>query len=268
MLMLITSVCVLFVALSLTSNSDEPVYRAVGDEVVLTPGPVSDPITRIIWRHGQGVAMEWFNGFAYSVRQFKERGDINRRTGALTITGLTPGDSGSYTAEINNKVTRTTQLLVISRVSKPTVSKRCDPVSCVFTCESDTTNAEPVTYSWKSQEKSWDSRKELRITNEESETWFHCELSNPVSTEVSETVQNPFSAWKWYEIGLLVILPLLILCVGVFICCKIRKKTQDMRTSPDATSEAEETSVVPSDSDSLSQDPPVQEQAADLPDET
>ncbi|KAK2811027.1 hypothetical protein Q5P01_000289 [Channa striata] len=231
-------VLLLLVARTQSQLRDEPVYRAVGDEVVLISGPVSDPITIITWRHGQDVTMEWFKGSVESFRQFKafaftcwrllecvnpaianfrhrQRGDINGTTGALTISGLTPGDSGNYTAEINNKETRTTQLLVLSRVSKPTVSKQWDPDNtyCVFTCESDTTNAEPVTYSWISQEKSWDSIKELRITNEESEIQFHCELSNPVSTEVSETVQNPFSTLKLYLI--------VLVCAGLSVAAGI-----------------------------------------------
>ncbi|KAK2857095.1 hypothetical protein Q5P01_005830 [Channa striata] len=215
---------VLFIALSLTAaNSDEPVYRAVGDKVELKPGPVSDPITIITWKHRQNIAMEWFNGSVESFRQFKERGDINGRTGALTITGLTPGDSGNYTAEINHKETRTTQLQVISRVSKPTVSIQWDPDNSywVLTCESNTTNAEPATYSWISQEKSWDSIKELRITNEELENQFYCELSNPVSTEDSETAQNPFSAWKWYQ-TLLIVCAVLIVAAVIGFYWKIK----------------------------------------------
>ncbi|KAK2917409.1 uncharacterized protein [Channa argus] len=206
-----TSICVFFIALSLrTVKSDELVYSAVGDEVVLKPGPVQGPITGITWKHGQDIAIEWYQGPVEGYRQFKERGSLNVTTGALTITGLTPGESGSYTAEINNKVTGTTQLLVISRVSKPTVSTQCDADHCVFTCESNDTTAEPVTYSWMAEDKSWTSTKEISITKDESEKLFHCELRNPVSTEMSESVHNPLSNWKWYNTVLIICSTLVI----------------------------------------------------------
>ncbi|XP_067438714.1 uncharacterized protein [Thunnus thynnus] len=71
---------------------------------------------------------------------------LNTLTGALTITGLTPDDSGSYTVEINNKVTSKTQLLVISPVSKPTISLSCESemTYCVLTCSERSTTSPDV----------------------------------------------------------------------------------------------------------------------------
>ncbi|XP_067358180.1 carcinoembryonic antigen-related cell adhesion molecule 1-like isoform X1 [Channa argus] len=221
-----TSVSVFFIALSLrTVKSDEPVYSAVGDEVVLKPGPVQGPITDITWKHGKDIAIEWYQGPVDGYRQFKERGSLNVTTGALTITGLTPGESGSYTAEINDKVTGTTQLLVISRVSKPTVSSQCDADHCVFTCESNDTTAEPVTYSWMAEDKLLNSSNELRITKDESEKQFHCELRNPVSTEMSELVHNPFRTWKWYY-DVLIYGSTLLICglIGFIILILYKRK--------------------------------------------
>lgn len=112
---------------------------------------------------------------------------LNSSTGALTITGLTRDDSGSYTVQINNSsITKTTQLLVIckwryfvwslanrvcfsswiqilvvcsffflpARVSKPSVSTWCEPEMsyCLFTCEGNTTDAEPIEYLWSASD--------------------------------------------------------------------------------------------------------------------
>ena len=51
-------------------------------------------------------------------------------------------------------------------VSKPTLSVHCEPemTSCVFTCDGDTTGAEPVTYLWRSGDMMWTSTKEHKIT--------------------------------------------------------------------------------------------------------
>ncbi|XP_044201044.1 titin-like isoform X2 [Thunnus albacares] len=172
----------------------EPLYGKIGDKAVLTPASVVNPITSIEWKHGADLAMEWYGGETFSYRHFKDRGSLNTSTGALTITGLTPDDSGNYTVEINNKVTSKTQLLVISPVSKPTLSLLCEPemTYCVLTCNGNTTDAEPVTYWWTSGDIRWSSTKEHNITKENNELWFSCAFENPVSFISSEKVFNPF----------------------------------------------------------------------------
>ncbi|XP_044201066.1 titin-like isoform X2 [Thunnus albacares] len=178
----------------------EPLYRKIGDEAVLTPDSVVNPIKSIVWIHGSSIAMEWNGDETFSYRQFKDRGSLNTLTGALTITGLTPDDSGSYTVDINDKVTSKTQLLVISPVSKPTISICYEPemTYCVLTCNGDTTGAEPVTYWWTSGDKTWSSTKEHKITMEDDELWFSCMLKNPVSFISSEIVFNPFNKEPLY----------------------------------------------------------------------
>ncbi|XP_067439897.1 carcinoembryonic antigen-related cell adhesion molecule 1-like [Thunnus thynnus] len=172
----------------------EPLYGKIGDKAVLTPDSVVNPITSIVWKHGADIAMEWYGNETFSSQHFKDRGMLNTSTGVLTITGLTPDDSGSYTVEINDKVTSKTQLLVISPVSKPTLSVLCEPemTYCVLTCNGNTTGAEPVTYNWTSGANTWSSTKEHKITKEEKELWFSCAFENPVSSSSSEKVFNPF----------------------------------------------------------------------------
>ncbi|XP_067438712.1 lymphocyte function-associated antigen 3-like [Thunnus thynnus] len=171
-----------------------PLYGKIGDKAVLTSDSVVNHITSIEWKHGPDLAMEWYGGETTAYRHFKDRGLLNTSTGALTITGLTPDDSGSYTVEINNKVTSKTQLLVISPVSKPTLSIWCEPemTYCVLTCNGNTTGVELVTYWWTSGADTWSSTKEHNITKEDNELWFSCVFKNPVSSSSSEKVFNPF----------------------------------------------------------------------------
>ncbi|XP_067439896.1 uncharacterized protein [Thunnus thynnus] len=189
----------------LVTANEERLYGKIGDEAVLTPASVVNPITSIEWKHGPDLAMEWYGGETFSYRHFKDRGLLNTLTGALTITGLTPDDSGNYTVEINNKVTSKTELLVIASVSKPTLSLWCEPemTYCVLTCNGNTTGAEPVTYRWTSDDKTWSSTKEHNITKEDDELWFSCAFENPVSFISSEIVFNPFKEKEplYVEIG-------------------------------------------------------------------
>ncbi|CAK6982284.1 uncharacterized protein LOC121892015 [Scomber scombrus] len=220
-----------------SSNSSEkvfnplmkkPLYRKIGDQVVLTPDSVENPITNIRWKHGDNIAMEWFGNEPISYRQFKVRGSLNISTGVMTITGLTRDHSGIYTAEINNKVTNKTQLLVISPVPKPNISVSCDPemTSCVFTCSGNITDAEPVTYRWTAGDKERTSTKELKITKEERKLWFSCEFENPVSSNSSEKVFNPFmksdQTWR-----LIFPIPLFILIVCIF--CLLHKYIKGLK---------------------------------------
>ncbi|XP_062270904.1 titin-like [Scomber scombrus] len=171
---------------------EKPLYKKIGDKAVLTPDSVENPITSITWKHGDNIAMVWYGDKPSSYQQFKDRGSLDISTGVMTITGLTRDDSGIYTAEINIKVNSKTQLMVISPVPKPSISVSCKKTYCVYTCDGSTTDAEPVTYWWTADEKRWPSTKELKITKEDKEQWFSCELENPVSSSSSEKVINLF----------------------------------------------------------------------------
>ncbi|XP_041822255.1 T-cell surface antigen CD2-like [Chelmon rostratus] len=190
-------VCVLLPAVS--AVSEITLYRKVGDEVVLQPGtaPVTGAITSIMWKDGPNIATEWDGMDLDLYRQFKERGSLNIANGEMTITGLTRDDSGLYTPEINLIPLGPIRLIVISPVSAPTVIQSCDDekTSCILTCDGNTTDAEPVTYKWKADDKVLtDSSKEHHIIKENSSSVneFSCELENPVSRESSQPLHNPF----------------------------------------------------------------------------
>ncbi|XP_054479992.1 T-lymphocyte surface antigen Ly-9-like [Anoplopoma fimbria] len=181
-----------------TSDTEIKVYKKVGDDVVIKPGntAVSSPITHIVWIHVPNIAAQFDKEGLDLYHQFQKRGNLNISNGEFTITGLTRNDSGLYTAEINNVVKRPNILLtVISPVPKPIVSVSCDDerTSCTLTCDGDTTDAKPVTYSWRSDDKVTAQSKELQITKNESlgVEKFSCEIKNPVSLESSLSIPNP-----------------------------------------------------------------------------
>lgn len=190
-------VCVFLAAVS--ADSETTVYKKVGDEVVLQPGTpsVTGTITSITWKDGLNIAIEWEGAEIDRYRQFEERGSLNISSGEMIITGLTRDDSGLYSPEINSVFGTPTRLIVISPVPTPTVKKTCnvEETSCTFTCDGNTTDAEPVTYKWMSGDKVLtDSSKEQRITKEDSSSIeeFTCVLENPVSRASSQPIPNPF----------------------------------------------------------------------------
>uniref|UniRef100_A0A667Z275 Ig-like domain-containing protein n=1 Tax=Myripristis murdjan TaxID=586833 RepID=A0A667Z275_9TELE len=224
--------CVCLLA-ALDADSQATLYKKAGDTVMLTLdlSSVTGPITSIVWKHNRNLAMEWDGKETDSFRNFKERGHLNNSTGVLTITGLTISDSGSYAAEINNRVILETELKVIAPVPKPTISVLCDTelTYCGLSCDGNTTDAEPVTYIWNKDEKKEEAGllQLYQITKEEDSTYtqFSCTLQNKVSESTSEPVNNPLAPVKSpdpgelkLKTGVIVFISLVaVLLVSVFV---------------------------------------------------
>ncbi|KAG8004553.1 hypothetical protein GBF38_008840, partial [Nibea albiflora] len=144
-----------FVLLVAAADSEVVLNSKEGDKVVLQPNiPVTSTDKEILWKHNNDLAMESDVSGTTGYRQFK------------------------------------------APVPKPTILKTCDVAgySCVLTCDGNTTDAEPVTYEWKSGDRVLtDKTKEKVLTMENSSDMdeFSCELVNPVSRESSQAITNP-----------------------------------------------------------------------------
>lgn len=56
--------------LSVLNFTGDLIYKAAGDTVELSPGPVSGPITSVTWKHGKDIAIE-VHSSTESYNQFK-----------------------------------------------------------------------------------------------------------------------------------------------------------------------------------------------------
>uniref|UniRef100_A0A4W5P2K9 Ig-like domain-containing protein n=1 Tax=Hucho hucho TaxID=62062 RepID=A0A4W5P2K9_9TELE len=181
-------------------------YHKVGGELVLKPdkSTVPDPITSILWKHGKNKVAEWDKDFAglETYGAFKGRTTLDQTTG-----------DGVYSVEINSKLLdKTYTRSVIKAVPKPTITSSCNPdkTSCTLTCEGDTTDAEPITYSWKEGEGAWEViGKQLIVSKSDSGKptngyKYTCKLKNTVSGE-GEPVGEVFVSGEWTLISVLVL---------------------------------------------------------------
>ncbi|XP_045061548.1 uncharacterized protein LOC121558595 isoform X9 [Coregonus clupeaformis] len=195
-----------WLCLARTVVSEDDLYHKVGGEVLLKPdkSTVPGPMPNILWKNGENKVAEWDKDFGLDIYDvFKERTTLDLTTGELKIIGLTKTDSGVYSVEFNGKLLDNTyKLSVIKAVPKPTITSSCNSnkTSCTLTCEGDTTDAEPVTYSWKVGEGAWEiSVKQMNVFksdtgNSNNGYKYICKLNNAVSGEgeVSEPVGEVF----------------------------------------------------------------------------
>ncbi|KAK2824687.1 hypothetical protein Q5P01_021862 [Channa striata] len=204
----------------------------------MSPPETVQGLTSILWKFNGNLVAEWVKDKVpleyYS--QFKGRTTLNTGDGLLTISSMTAADAGRYTVETNNKVqTVGYNAKVLNKVPKPTVEVQplgCNPTSpdCYLTCNGNTTGAEPVTYSWKKDDKDWQSsEKRINIINNEEMQrvkTFICRMNNSVSQEDSDPIDNLFFQEKQPEsspgvgVGLGVVSFLLLIIGSVFLYCK------------------------------------------------
>ncbi|XP_053736861.1 uncharacterized protein LOC128768186 isoform X2 [Synchiropus splendidus] len=207
----------LFSFLGINSASDGSIrYSTVGSSVVLSPNSDVKHFSSLTWKIGPDLAMEWYGTEVFAYRQFKERGMLNTTSGEMTISGLTPADSGLYTAITNDIHTNRTRLEVIYNVPKPTLSVSCDTRDkCLLACGGNTSGAGPVSFSWDVDGLVLDGLPtEIVLTEKSTEQSFTCVLSNPVSSARSDTASNPFFR-QWYGIYIAVVLYLLAMSLLV-----------------------------------------------------
>ncbi|XP_074503192.1 CD48 antigen-like [Sebastes fasciatus] len=193
----LTGLCGLLLVLNvaLTEDTVTPVYFTDGGDLTLKVRPAfPGHINIIVWIFNGNLLAEWVEDEGDYIR-IKSRATLTTETGQLIINKMSKEDEGVYSVEINNRVqSESYQAKLIKKVQKPKVVERtsiCGAIdrSCRFSCDSDTTEAEPITYSWKKGDGEWKvSGKDITITREYDSgvKTFTCRMENPVSQEESD----------------------------------------------------------------------------------
>ncbi|XP_053189524.1 uncharacterized protein LOC128373259 [Scomber japonicus] len=201
---------VLLLSAVLSSGLTEEKFIRDGGTLELRPN-FSGDIDTVTWKlNNYLMVAEWVEGINavtyYDV--FESRTTLNKETGTLEITNMSPADSGVYSVEINNMVLpERYNVKVIKEVPQPVVELNplsCSDASdnCTLLCEGKSdeavalAEAEPVTYSWRMGDREWmDGEKSRDITNNKEtqrvET-FSCRMKNPISEKQSDPIPNPF----------------------------------------------------------------------------
>lgn len=223
-----------FVATLLKVKSEQTViYKRTGDAVVLKlPTSPASPITRVLWKQNDNLAVEW-DGETEIYSPFEDRSNLNITTGELTIENLTKALSGDYVVEINGNNLGGPTLKVLFPVPKPSITLSCneEKTRCTLICEGNVTAMDPKpTYIWRFNATELKTpNNNFEITPEASAYEFICELENPVSRESSEPIKDPFfqvaestgSGGLKVNTGLVVFASLLAIVVGVALVHRV-----------------------------------------------
>ncbi|XP_041645958.1 SLAM family member 5-like [Cheilinus undulatus] len=203
----LASFCLLIVlpsaVLSVSLAQNETVYFKEGGDLTLEPR-FPDRIVNILWKLKGDLVAEWIEKIVpleYYGR-FKGRTDLDIKTGKLVMRDLTKEDEGLFTLELNSKVQPQRYISkAIKEVLKPQIWMQpvaCSPdkhSQCALSCEGDTADAGPVTFSWMEGDKQSQNKENIiQITKADSadvET-YTCQMKNPVSKKESDAHKNPF----------------------------------------------------------------------------
>uniref|UniRef100_A0A667X4H4 Ig-like domain-containing protein n=1 Tax=Myripristis murdjan TaxID=586833 RepID=A0A667X4H4_9TELE len=185
-------------------GAEKQVYSAEGGKVTLEP-TVPDqlkPLTSILWKHNDNLVVEWIKNLDSTdyYGMFAGHTNLDIETGRLEINTLDGTYSGVYSVEFNGQLqSKSYKVDVIKKVPKPTVVLKpltCpNEDTCTLSCDGDTTGAEPVTYSWRTDQRDFyeESEKSVEISKDDSDVkHFFCRIKNPVSEEDSDPMENPF----------------------------------------------------------------------------
>ncbi|XP_075935109.1 uncharacterized protein LOC142934580 [Anarhichas minor] len=231
----LTGLCVLLAALSLAVTADK-FFTEGGNLTLDASPPYPDLIIIIVWKFRGDLLAEWIKDkvpVEFS-RSFNGRTTLDTKTGRLVINSMSQADTGVYSVEINNKVQSVSYTAKwIKSVPQPVVVIKpwghgYYTEVCIVSCDGDTTEAEPVTYSWKIGDREL-LGKDIKITviKNRRDKFITCRMTNPLSEKVSETMisplyrgDEPVPSFVWIMCGVFVVLVAVAagVVVGVWMC--------------------------------------------------
>ncbi|XP_033956628.1 uncharacterized protein [Pseudochaenichthys georgianus] len=250
----------LLVVASLRSASTEEKFFKEGGSVKLVLRPtLSVPITIIQWKYKDSILAEWVEN-VLPLTHNREHIKLDKVSGRLAMEKMTKAEEGVYSVEVNNNVQKETYNVVfITDVPKPkiwisplTCSEESD--QCTLKCDGDTTGAEPVTYSWKTDNGVWkESSRDMPITKKQhgQVKTFTCKMKNPVGEKESDLFTNklckkeePKPSPVGWIVGVIVVA--LLVAVGGVIWAWKKKKLPCGKRITDPESPAKNENVLAS----------------------
>uniref|UniRef100_A0A3Q4HUB4 T-cell surface antigen CD2-like n=1 Tax=Neolamprologus brichardi TaxID=32507 RepID=A0A3Q4HUB4_NEOBR len=219
-----------------TGSQDDCVYNATGSNFIVPLNYKLKDSESLKWIKDTRVVF-----YRRQKQMIEGKNDDVDSAGSLKLTQLTKDKSGRYKPEVTNADGINVgdlpimRLCVLDPVQKPTVTMKCDKTKVTFTCN-------VIKIKWfmvdkKTAEKETD--KDLtRLVKDVQNANFFCSVSNRVSSETSQPVQQDcikssfpetlfgISIWVFVGGGAGIVLVLILI---VIICCIQTKRKRRLR---------------------------------------
>ncbi|XP_043987230.1 probable elastin-binding protein EbpS isoform X2 [Gambusia affinis] len=248
-------------------------YALVGEKVEFIGFNNKEIPTDILWKHIEGHSVYKVVHFDGSQEKlfgsYEGRVTLDWRSADLSISNLRYEDSGLYDLEIqinNKQMTKRYELIVIDRVTKPTISCEINNAStsesagkatllCSLPSHSDQSL---LKFQWSTNAKIQSGHMlKIPLRGEFDDHQYNCTVNNPLTQESAVFFAKDCYHETKAQAGLIagvvvaVILLLIVLLIGVFCLKKVRSnhKKSDVETQSNpgfskATSGSEEIRVL------------------------
>ncbi|XP_037118320.1 uncharacterized protein LOC119129276 [Syngnathus acus] len=171
-------------------------YVALGQTLTVWP-QLQGPIQSLEWKRNSNLLAKWDGT---EVTAYDDRVSLNVSNGVLELVRAVATDAGMFTLSLNNVQQNDVFVVkVIRHVPEPEVQPNplaCSEEfeSCTLHCGGNTSGAEPITYSWKTEpvKKMTGGRNRSINRTSDSIRSFVCVMQNPLGQKESQAFANPF----------------------------------------------------------------------------
>ncbi|XP_037128097.1 uncharacterized protein LOC119134936 [Syngnathus acus] len=181
------------------------VYVALGQTLTVRP-ELQGPIKSLEWKRNRNLLVEWDGT---SVTSYDDRVSLDVSNGVLKLVPAVATDAGIFTLSLNAiQHDKVFVVKVIRHVPEPEVQPNplaCSEKlkNCTLHCGGNTSGAEPITYSWKTEPVTQMTGRNWNIDRtSDSIRSFICIMQNPLGQKESQAFPNPFYRAKETEPGL------------------------------------------------------------------
>lgn len=177
-------------------SAEDTVYAQTGKSYTFKP-KITGPCESILWKLNNDKVVEFEDG-VLKWFQFNDQGDLNTKTGDLTLFGLKKSQNGLYESEIQvaGKLQYSKHnLQVINPVSAPKVTCEDAPDGkMTFLCTEP--NSEPAEFTWSGPDSLTHKGVTLTISKETKwESVYFCTVKNKLNEESQQfTLQECYAA--------------------------------------------------------------------------
>ncbi|XP_028810031.1 neurofilament heavy polypeptide-like isoform X1 [Denticeps clupeoides] len=236
---IIPSVCIILQAAS--GAASDILHAETNRNLLLYPN-IRGNKEHILWKYKGNKMVEWdrTKPGIKEYLQFMQRTQLNTETGDVTVSRVTPADSGLYEADIiidGKKKSFTQQVEVIDPVRNTSISCNKTGSTVTLLCEAE---GPLLSYSWTGPGlQNPENRNPIQISGENLGSSYTCVVKNPVSEEKKSYPAGDCSTKERTALHAGSVVGCLLLLVSVLVGLLVYKRLKSRRDQANKESDEE-----------------------------